>query len=206
MSTIDQTIGRKEFLKLFTTQLRFQDPLNPLKSTEFTAQLAQFSSLEQLLNINKNLSGILTYQNSLNNALATNLIGRTVVVDGTGIDYNGSDVTISYSLPESAAELKLNIYDQSGTLVRSVDLGSSESGDGSCTWDGRDNNGNTVPEGTYTYEFQAKDGDGNTVEVSTNTESRVTGITFDNGITYLELENGERVSLGEIKEIKGGGV
>jgi flagellar basal-body rod modification protein FlgD len=206
MTGVDGTVGKEEFLRLFTTQLRFQDPLNPLKSTEFTTQLAQFSSLEQLMNINENLSGILTYQNSLNNALATGLIGRTVSVDGDSIQLNGGSVTINYELPSSVQTLSLNIYDQRGTRVRTVSLGPADAGRRSFIWDGKDDAGNPLSDGVYTVEFQASDIDGNSVPVTTETTARVTGVAFENNITYLLLENGERVSLGEIKEIREGGV
>ena len=83
-----KTVGKDEFLKLFVTQLKNQDPLNPMDSTEFTSQLAQFSSLEQLTNINTGITSLLAYQDSLQNASAANLIGKQVgfqvkAADGT---------------------------------------------------------------------------------------------------------------------------
>lgn len=207
MQGIDATVGKEEFLKLFTTQLRFQDPLNPLKSTEFTTQLAQFSSLEQLINMNDSLESILTYQNSLNNALATGLIGREVSTDGNTVELiSGEPVTINYELPSAVETLTLNIYDSTGNMVKTVSLGPSDAGKKSFLWDGTDGNGNALSAGTFTVEFEATDKDGNPVPVTTETYSRVTGISFENGITYLVLENGQRVSLGEIKEIREGGV
>ncbi len=94
IATAGKTLGKDEFLKLFTFQLRYQNPLKPMDSTEFTTQLAQFSSLEQLYNMNKNLQELLTYQNSLNNGMSTSLIGRRVKMqDGvtgnvTGVSFN----------------------------------------------------------------------------------------------------------------------
>lgn len=78
VASLEKTLGKDEFLKLFTSQLRFQDPLNPMESAEFTAQLAQFSSLEQLFNMNKNLQQLLAYQSSLNNGMVTGFIGKNV--------------------------------------------------------------------------------------------------------------------------------
>lgn len=74
-----KTLGKEEFLKLFTNQLKYQDPLKPMDSSEFTAQLAQFSSLEQLYNINSGLEQLLSFQSSLNNGMVTGFIGKTVV-------------------------------------------------------------------------------------------------------------------------------
>ena len=93
ISTVGKTLGKDEFLKLFTSQLRYQDPLNPVQGAEFTAQLAQFSSLEQLFNMNKKVDDLLAYQSSLNNSMAINLMGRNVTTqDGsagkvTGINF-----------------------------------------------------------------------------------------------------------------------
>ncbi len=205
MTPLTETTGRDDFLLLLTSQLRYQDPLNPLESTEFTAQLAQFSSLEQLINISQGIAGILTYQDSINNALATNLIGRVVVVGGDRVYLNGS-AEISYELPGAVSQLKLKIYDSTGRLVRTVELGPHEPGRDSYTWDGRDDSGKDLPEGVYSVEFEAVDAEGKAVTVTSEVRAKVTGIAFEEGITYLVLDNGMRVSLSEIKEIWEGGV
>ncbi|KJR40584.1 Flagellar hook capping protein [Candidatus Magnetoovum chiemensis] len=77
-TSASQELGKEEFLELFTSQLKYQDPLNPMDSTQFTEQLATFSMLEQLFNINDNFELLQQYQNSLNNLGAVNLIGRTI--------------------------------------------------------------------------------------------------------------------------------
>lgn len=82
VSTAQKTLGKDDFLRLFVTQMQHQDPLNPTDSAEFTAQLAQFSSLEQLTNINGRLEDLSMYQNSLHNTLTTTLIGRKVTYVG----------------------------------------------------------------------------------------------------------------------------
>ena len=78
-SAAGKTLGKEEFLKLFTNQLKYQDPLKPMESTEFTAQLAQFSSLEQLFNVNNNIEQLLSVQGSMNNGMTAGFIGRTVI-------------------------------------------------------------------------------------------------------------------------------
>jgi len=205
MNTLSGTVGKEDFLRLFTTQLRYQNPLNPMDGTEFTAQLAQFSSLEQLVNMGNTLNSILSYQDSLNNALATNLMGKMVKTDGNRVHLKGS-ADFTYHVPQDVAGMTLNIYSSSGEVVRTIDFGQQPAGDGKYTWDGTDNNGDPLPEGFYTVEFTATDDNGNSVPVSTETLSTVTGLSFENGVTYLELDNDTRVSLGEIKEIWEGGV
>ncbi|VAX33836.1 Flagellar basal-body rod modification protein FlgD [hydrothermal vent metagenome] len=205
MNPVTGTIGKDDFLRLFTTQLKYQNPLKPMDSTEFTSQLAQFSSLEQLVGIGDKLDGILSYQDSLNNAFATNLMGKMVTVDGNRVQLKGS-AAISYEVPHDVEKMTLNINNSSGEVVRTIELGKQPAGDGKYTWDGTDNNGNPLPDGPYTMEFTATDADGKSVPVSTETLAMVTGISFEDGITYLVLDNDTRVSLGKIKEIWKGGV
>jgi flagellar basal-body rod modification protein FlgD len=92
IATTAKTMGKDEFLQLFTNQLKYQDPMKPMEGTEFSAQLAQFSSLEQLYNMNTKLESMLTYQSSLNNGMALNLIGRNVKThDGAGGKVTGAE-------------------------------------------------------------------------------------------------------------------
>ncbi len=91
------TLGKDEFLRLFVTQMRYQDPLNPMNSTDFTAQLAQFASLEQMTNVNSKLDDLLKNQNSLQNTLTTDLIGRKVKFEGTdGTSATGTVTGITF--------------------------------------------------------------------------------------------------------------
>lgn len=110
-SGLNKTLGKDDFLKLFTSQLRFQDPLKPLDSTEFTAQMAQFSSLEQLFNLNNNMERLIVFQQSLNNGFATSLIGKLVKTDDgvtakiTGVSFDNG---ITYLLLDSGNKITLN--------------------------------------------------------------------------------------------------
>lgn len=202
-SSTTKTLGKDDFLKLFVAQLRSQNPLNPMDNTEFTAQLAQFSSLEQLSNINTQLHDLLLFQNSLQNTLTNTLIGRQVKIPGNEI-YLKEKGEISYTLPEDVSKVKISIYDSGGGLVKEVNLGQQTSGEKSYVWDGTDNSGNRLPEGHYQVKVEALDDSGNPVNVSTMVYGTVTGITFDNNITYLIIDNTLKIQLSEIKEIKGG--
>lgn len=93
VSATQKTLGQDDFLKLFVTQMKYQNPLNPMDSTQFTAQLAQFSSLEQLTNISGQLKDLTVYQNSLNNTLTTSFIGRKVTFTGAGQTASEGTVT-----------------------------------------------------------------------------------------------------------------
>lgn len=200
-----KTLGKDDFLKLFTMQLRFQNPLNPMDSTEFTSQLAQFSTLEQMNNINTRLGDLLVYQNSIQNTLATSLIGKDVRVSGDEV-YLKDKAEIIYSLSKDASKLKITIYDSNGKVVREIEKGRQSSGDNSYVWDGKDSGGNALPEGSYKFKVEAFDASGNPVDVTTMAYGTVTGITFENNITYLVINNKLKFRLGDIKEIRQGGV
>ncbi len=202
-ASTSNTLGKDDFLKLFTMQLRYQDPLNPIDNTEFTAQLAQFSSLEQLSNINQQLSNLLLYQNSLQNTLANNLIGREVKIAGNQV-YLKENAEIGYTLQTDASKVDISISNASGELVREVELGQQASGENSYVWDGKDDTGNPLPEGQYQMDVKAFDASGNPIDVSTTVYGTVTGIAFENNVTYLIINGSLRTQLSDIEEIKGG--
>lgn len=196
-----KTLGKEDFLRLFTTQLRYQNPINPMDSTEFTSQLAQFSSLEQLFNIGSQLKDLLLYQNSLQNTLTANIIGKEIRYEGDSI-YLRDNALINYSLTIPASQVKITIYDSTGKAVRTVELNNQSDGPQSYQWDGKDSEGNNLPEGEYKIKIEAFDSKGNPVEVSTLSSGIVTGMTFENNITYLVIDDSIKVQLGQVREIK----
>jgi flagellar basal-body rod modification protein FlgD len=128
-----KTLGESDFLKLLTAQLQAQNPLNPMDSTNFTAQLAQFSSLEQLTSINAGLKNMLASQASLQNTMVTSLIGKTVRVTGNTVTLNGQ-ADMRYSLAGDASNVTISVYDANGALVRTTTQGAQSSGDNTFTW------------------------------------------------------------------------
>lgn len=196
-----KTLGKEDFLRLFTTQLRYQNPINPMDSTEFTSQLAQFSSLEQLFNIGSQLKDLLLYQNSLQNTLTTNLIGKEIKYEGDSI-YLKDSATISYSLTSPASKVKITIYDSTGNAVREIELNNQSDGPKSYQWDGMDSTGNKLPEGEYRIKVEAFDPNGNPVEVSTLSSGMVTGMTFENNVTYLIIDDSTKIQLSQVREIR----
>lgn len=196
-----KTIGKEDFMKLLIKQLSYQDPLNPMDSTQFTSQLTQFSSLEQLSNINSTLNDVLSFQHSMQNASIANLIGRTVSVIGNNT-YLDNTADINYQLSRDASSVRISIYDGAGTLIVSREAGSQTEGENSFVWDGKDSLGHQMPAGTYTFEVQAKDPTGNSVAALTNSSGTVTGVDFRDGNTYLVLNGGRNINLSEIQSIQ----
>jgi len=196
-----QTLGKEDFMRLLLKQLSYQDPLNPMDSMQFTTQLTQFSSLEQLDNINNTLNDVLAFQHSMQNASITNLIGKSVSVKGDTA-YLKDTADISYSLSEDASSVTISIYDGTGKIVATEEAGPQSGGENNFIWDGTDGSGNQMPEGTYTYDVQAKDSTGKSVDSQTSSSGTVTGVVFKDGNTFLTLNGGRNVYLSEIESIQ----
>ncbi|MBN1866134.1 flagellar hook assembly protein FlgD [Candidatus Sumerlaeota bacterium] len=197
-TTTSNELGSTEFLSLLITQLQYQDPLDPQDPTEFTAQLAQFSSLEQLTNLNDAVLNLQLLQVSANNTMATNLIGKDVLYEGATLEIeSGTPAEIRFSAAYGVENLTVTIKNANGTVVRTIGLGEYTSGAHTVAWDGNDGNGNALADGDYSVSFTGTDTDGNTVEIVPLTLGRVGGVTFENGVAYLEIA-GERVALSDI--------
>lgn len=197
-----KSLGKNDFLKLLVKQLQYQDPLNPVENTDFTAQLAQFTTLETLSNIDENITQLGILQNSINNMNAMSFIGKQVNAKGNILNYTGSDLNIDFSLDALAAEVRVKIFAEDGTLVRTIERENVQEGNVQFVWDGTDHNGERVSEGRYRFFVQAADYEGNAVGTTSYAAGVVTGIRYDKGITYLIIGNKE-VNIADIDEIQG---
>jgi flagellar basal-body rod modification protein FlgD len=197
----NKALGKDAFLTMLVAQMKNQDPMNPIENTEFTAQLAQFSSLEQMFNVNENLKNIQMTQSSLNNMQSVSIIGKEIKAEGNSIKLSAdTPADINYKLSSAAREVRINIYDSRGELVRTVSISSQDAGEHSFAWDGKDGSGNSLSDGTYSFMISAKDPAGTEISVTPLIRGQVTGISLDNGNTLLSV-GGQRVSLGSVIEV-----
>jgi flagellar basal-body rod modification protein FlgD len=200
-STKTQALGKDDFLKLLVTQLQNQDPLSPMDSTQFISQLAQFSSLEQLTNVNDNLKIVQLFDQSINNSQAVTFVGKTIKASGSMFELeSGKSHEIQYQLGEDAAKVYVSIYDETGATVRKIEMDQMSAGSHSVVWNGADENGNAVPEGTYSFSVQAKNKDGEAMTTAAYIEETVTGIAYHDGGTYLQA-NGIEIPYSAIMEV-----
>jgi flagellar basal-body rod modification protein FlgD len=174
-----EILGKNDFLNLLVTQLQHQDPLNPADSTEFTAQLAQFSSLEQLNNINDNLKNMELFQTSMTNSQAVSYIGKEITAKGNTVQLeSGRPAECQFELEANAALATISVYNVNGGFVKSFETGPLNSGRQSAAWDGTDRNGSPVSAGLYRFEVQAVDADNQDLSVTPLMTSVVTGVSF----------------------------
>ncbi|MCS7052167.1 MAG: flagellar hook capping protein [Ignavibacterium sp.] len=198
-------MGKDDFLKLMLAQMRNQDPLNPMESAEFAAQLAQFTSVEQLMNLNDSMKTSLDanylLSQSINNTLAATLIGNDAKLDTSEFRYSGQDEQIlGYNLSTNAKDVTIKIYNENGALVRTIQNASGNAGDNKLSWDFTDNNGEKVSFGKYRFEVTATDYNGNAINVETFLFGKIDGVRFTEFGTKLII-NGIEFNLSDIKEI-----
>ena len=199
--TTSNTLGKDDFLTLLITQLQNQDPLNPADSTEYTAQLAQFSSLEQLNNVNKNLEYMQLYQASINNAQAVSFIGKEIISFGNEVRVTGGQAeNCRFELSGDAGGVVVNINDSAGNLVKAIEQGAMHAGRQTVVWDGTDQNRNVVSDGDYTFEVMAVDAADQKVEALTYSSGLVEGVTFIEGRTYFLVGN-QKIPISDIVEV-----
>jgi len=177
--TTNGAMGKDDFLKLLFTQLKYQDPQNPVDDREFAAQLAQFSSLEQMTNMSASLSELKTVMEQQGKFSLLQAVGKTARAAGDGLvaDATGHMNGI-LSLASAATSVKVNVTDGGGTPLRTIDLGAKGAGESTFTWDGTLEGGYKAPPGQYHFFVEAADSAGNAVTSTTYTEGTVTGVSL----------------------------
>ena len=208
-TAVDQNLNKNDFLNLLVTQLRNQNPLEPMKDQEFIAQLAQFSQLEQLENMNSSLaiSTQVSYlmSQTIANTMATTLIGKTVVAEGADFFLTADeDINISFNLAAEAASVEIKIFNDSGTLVRTIQLDDLPKGNNTCSWDGRNDEGSLLGSGDYSYEVTARTLSGESLIVNKRVIGVINSVKYIDGKAYL-IVGGYKVDLSTIIEVEQAG-
>lgn len=174
------------FLALLTTQIQNQDPLDPMKSAEFTQQLVQFAGVEQSISSNKKLDNLIKLQTDNQLTSAVSYIGKTVEVVSDQLVLKDGASKITYGLDGNANKTTITILNQDGEKVRTLD-GNTAAGRHEYAWDGRDNSGNVVPDGVYNFTVIALGAQDKTVGTATAAVGTVTGIEAVDGTVTLNI-------------------
>ncbi len=195
-------LGRDAFMQLLVNQLANQNPLEPMKDQEFVAQLATFSSLEQLESMNETMQASLLMDTSVNNTLATTLIGKEVLAEGSTVTLSETG-EVPFRLELGAeADVTVVIRDADGNQIRRMELGHRSAGDQTLDWDGEDDNGVRVDPGQYEIEITAKGEDDVAVPYSLKVHATVDGVQFIDGIGFLKVGDAT-LPLASVVEIYG---
>ncbi len=192
-------LDRSDFMKLFITQLQYQDPTKPMDSYEMASQLAQFSTLEATLKMGESMDRLLDYQISQNNLQLLNLLDTQVKAAGNGIVVlDGQARPAEFVLDQPAETCKVNIFDAAGNLVRQLDLGPQTAGNHEFVWDGKDSLGATVSDGLYSYQVDALTALGDIVGVETRVTGRVSGMEFVDEGAQLMIDDLLPVTVSDV--------
>ena len=195
-------VGKDAFLTLLVTQLQNQDPLNPQSNEEFVAQLAQFSSLEQLVSMNEGVDSLYMATASMNNATMTQLLGSKVVAWSDEFFYDGSDgVELHFDSDGAADSATLTISDEDGDVVWSGSIGNLEDGEGSWEWDGTNVDGAEMGEGIYSFDIDATSSGDTEVEVFGQVHGEVDGMSYEEGSPIPSI-NDVQFTLGDILRVE----
>ncbi len=205
-----KTLGKDEFLKLLVTKLQNQDPLKPLEDEDFIAQLAQFSSLEQMYNIAESIENAnnLDYlqMQSLNNSIAASFVGKDVQASYNGMYVkDGNPSQIAYSTTAFATEVTFTIKDASGNVVAVLTEENVPPGAHTFTWDGRDKLGNKVDDGYYTLDVTAESEGGGLFSPQLSLTGTVEAVVYRDSTPYLRV-NGVEIPLSDVTAIGEKGV
>jgi len=197
-------LGQADFLKLMTAQLSNQDPTKPMDSSQFMNQIAQFSSVQGIQDLQKSFSSFANSMTSNQALQAAGLVGHSALAPAsTGILGSGGSVSGAVDVPQSTDAVAVNVYDAGGQLVRQIQLGPRSAGLTNYKWDGLDQNGQPVPAGLYGFQAQATAA-GKAVDVTNLIDARVDSVTLGKTGDPLKvsLAGIGDMTLSQLREIK----
>ncbi len=188
------------FLKLLVTQMKNQDPLNPMDNAEVTSQMAQLSTVTGIDKLNVTLQALSDSMQSNQSLQAAAMIGHGVLVPGANVDLNNGVGYGGIDMAQSADRLDILIHDQAGALVRNFSLGAQPAGLVNWQWDGRDNSGNSLAEGSYTFAVDAVQA-GKKVDATALQFGLVNGVTQGTQGIALSVGQQDGIALSQVRQI-----
>jgi flagellar basal-body rod modification protein FlgD len=202
-SKTSEDMGKQDFLTLFTAQLQNQNPLEPVKNEAFVAQLAQFSQLEALTNMQTSLDSFVTSMSGERMLNSASLIGKKVsVTDTPTLLTSGASMEANLDLPLGASGIQVNVHDSRGRLVQELTAGPQMPGSMTMTWNGKDAAENPVPTGLYRMTATAVvNGQNSTVPVGTLSTVRAIATNPSDGSVSVEVDGGKTLLLSDVKRV-----
>ncbi len=199
------SVSQQDFLTLLITQMKYQDPMEPQDSQQFAAQLAQFTSLEELQKLNStSTQGVetnLMLAQTINNTMAATMVGKEVKAIGNSLELaHGVNPTLSFETGAWAANVEISIKDASGHVVDNISEVSLAKGIHELEWDGIGNNGGRLPPGDYTFEVVATDGGGNSVASDTVMVGIIDAVRYTS-TGAIFMVNGKEIPFSSVLEL-----
>ena len=188
------------FLKLLVTQMKNQDPLNPLDNAQVTSQLAQINTVSGIEKLNSTMQNLSTSFMAGQSLQSASLIGRSVLTDSNRLAWNGATVTGAAELAQPADRMTVTIADAAGNAVRTMELGPQKAGTAQFQWDGLNDAGARVADGAYTFRIAAQRG-GQPVTATPLGIGRVASVSFGNEGLRVDVDGIGAIQMFQIKRI-----
>ncbi len=201
------TLNRDDFMKLFVTQLQYQDPMNPMKSAEMASQVAEFNMVDLMYKNNTAIENMTKAQTMATSVSATSLLGHRVEYQGSNAFVTDEGVEpfhIRNDKDTGASRCIASIYSSKGALVRKIDVGPVDPGeDLKLDWDGKDSAGKDVTPGAYKVVIEAEDASGNEIKLKTRTMGTVSGIeTGPDGLPKIKIKGDNAIDFKQITKVE----
>lgn len=207
-SNTGTNMDKEDFLLLLVTQFQYQDPLNPMEDQEFVAQMAQFSSLEQLMNLNDSMQGLTDATENQQMVNATSYIGKQVSVAGNTIgkvtdgEGNATVSAFRYAFGDSVREGVLTVSDSLGNPVYTENLAGKSAGTTfEFVWSGINDKGQVAPDGTYTVSLAAYNAAGEAVLSDQVVDATVTSVVKEDNTVYIGMDGGQLLELANVRQV-----
>lgn len=192
---------KNQFLQMLIVQLKNQDPLSPMDTTQFTNQMMMMGQLEQLFNLNESVDSMAASQQGSLISQYSDLVGKDVLASGNQFQIaEGETGELKFYLPETPADVEINVFDKYGNLVRDFTPAITTSGNHEVTFDGKNSQGSPLPEGYYTYMIDALNQGGNPIMATTYSRGKISSIRLENGTPVFQMGDKD-VGIQSIKEI-----
>jgi flagellar basal-body rod modification protein FlgD len=194
------TLGQEDFLELLVAQLENQDPLDPQSNTEFVAQLATFSALEQQTITNDKLDDVISATSDMQQLAGIDMLGKNVVAQSDNFYINGEQVDIGFYLPEDATSVTVSVLDGDNNVVSTLEYSDLSAGDNFLNWNATDKNGNPLPEGEYSLSIEAYSADSEIDNVLPLIKTIVDEVAMTSSGSVLSTDAGE-IMLSDIYSV-----
>ncbi len=192
--------AQDKFMTLLVTQMKNQDPLNPLDNAEVTSQLAQLSTVSGIDKLNATLTSLMGSYQSSQSLQAAGMIGHSVLVPGSDATLSSGSALMGIDLSRAADDVKLTVFDGAGTAIHSVDLGAQKAGVQPLQWDGSTDSGTAAADGKYTFKVTATSG-GESVDVTALSLGQVGSVSTGASGVKLNVTNVGTVDMADVRQI-----
>ncbi len=189
------------FLNLLTTQLKNQDPLNPMDNAQMTSQLAQISTVDGIERLNQTLTAMMSSSSTDQTLQAAALVGHGALVKGSALELSASGAIGGYDLASKADIVKIQVTDANGNVVRDISLSNQDAGVQNFVWDGKDNSGTALATGSYKFTVTATQGT-NDVTADALQFGTISGVVRNStGVLGIDVGTFGRFSVDDLKQI-----